>query len=180
MIESETVLVALITAGSGILGALLGAIAAVVGPWWLKKTELQAERTRNEIEARRKAIVEFSNKKLISMQAYHQVFSLGGKDDSLICKIENANQSANELYSYIKKEDGAVKKWINGMGFRAISEKPASMDDLVKIDAFLGIGIQYLIAWHVGELRTSDLRPFGLDKNLKPVWLDSWESPWPD
>ncbi len=176
---SETVQVALITAASGVLGALLGGIGAVFGPWWLKKTELKAERLRYEQESRRKAIVDFSNKKLESMRVYHQVFSLDQTDETLIEKVEEANRSATELYSLIKKEDREVKEWINNMGFRAISEKPKSLEDLVRIDAFLAAGIQHLIAWHAGEITTADLKPFGLNKQNKPVWLEKWESAWP-
>ena len=176
---NETIIIALITAGSGVLGALLGAAGAVIGPWWVKRAEIIAERQQREMESRRKAIVDFANKKLISMQAYHQVFSLGGKDESLLGKVENANISANELYSLISKEDSALKDWINKMGFKAFSAKPSSVQELVKIDAFLSTGVQYIIAWHVGELNTSELKPFGLNSNLEPVWLDSWDSEWP-
>jgi len=179
LMTNETIVIALITAGSGVLGALLGAAGAVVGPWWVKRSEIIAEKQQRETESRRKAIVDFANKKLISMQAYHQVFSLGGKDEALLEKIENANISANELYSLISKEDSALKDWINKMGFKAFSIKPKSVQELVKIDTFLGVGVQYIIAWHVGELSTSDLKPFGLNANLEPVWLDAWDSEWP-
>lgn len=178
--SNETIIIALITAGSGVLGAMMGAAGSVIGPWWVKRSEIIAERHQREMENRRKAIVDFANKKLISMQAYHQVFSLGGADESLLEKVERANISANELYSLISKDDYRLKEWINKMGYKALSIKPKSLQDLIKVDAFLGVGVQYLIAWHVGELNTSELRPFGLNANLEPVWLDTWDSKWPD
>jgi len=177
---NETIAIALITAGSGVLGALLGAAGAVVGPWWVKRSEIIAEKQQFEMERRRKAIVDFANKKLISMKAYHQVFSLGGKDEDLQEKIENANISTNELYSLISKEDSALKDWVNNMSFKAFTIKPSSDQELVKVDVFLGVGVQYIIAWHVGELSTSELKPFGLNANLEPVWLDTWDSEWPN
>lgn len=176
---SETVIIALITGLSGVLGALLGAVAAILGPWWIKRQEIDSQQLNAYIEARRRAIVDFANKKLISMQAYHQVISMGGKDEYFFEKIENSNMSANELYSLIKKEDSALKDWINNMSYKAISIKPSSIQDLVKIDAFLGVGVQYILAWHVGQFSTSDLKPFGLNTDLKPVWLDAWDSEWP-
>lgn len=91
-------------------------------------------------------------------------------------KVEKANSSTNELYSLISKDDSGLKEWINKMGFKAFSIKPESVQNLIKIDAFLGVGVQYLIAWHVGELSTSELRPFGLNANPELVWLDSWDS----
>ena len=177
--KSDTIQIAYIAAGGAILGAFFGAVGSVIGPWWLKKTELDSQRKASEHEARRKAIVEFANKKIDSMREYHQVFTLGHKSDTLIDKLNEANKSATELYSYIKKEDAAVKDWVNQMGHRAILMRPSSINDLVRVDAFLGIGIQYLIAWHVGELATNDLRPYGLDKTNQPVWLESWGFQWP-
>lgn len=177
---TETVQIAIISAGSGIVGALFGAAGAVLGPWWLKKTEIKAEREKINMEARRRAIVEYANNKMDAMKEYHQVFSFGAKSETLTDKINEANKSATELYSRIKKEDAAVKDWINKMSFRAFSAKLSTIKDLIKIDAFLSIGIQYLIAWHVGELSIMDLKPYGLDKNSNPVWLDTWKSPWPE
>ena len=179
LMENETIAIALITAGSGVLGALLGAAGAVVGPWWVKRSEIVAAKKQREAESRRKAVVDFANKKLISMRAYHQVFSLGVKDEYLLDKIENANISANELYSLISKEDSALKDWINKMSFKAFAIKPKSAQELMKIDAFLRVGVQYIIAWHVGELSASEFKPFGLNSNLEPVWLDDWDSEWP-
>ena len=176
---SETVQIAYIAAGSAIIGAFLGAVGAVLGPWWLKKTAIEAERKLNEYEARRKAIVDFTNKKIDSMREYHQVFSLGGTSDTLPDKLDEANKSVTDLYTYIKKEDRAVKDWINKMGYRTSSIQISSNEDLLKADAFLGVGVQYLIAWHVGELATTDLKPYGLDRNNQPVELESWEEAWP-
>ena len=134
---------------------------------------------RLELEARRKAIVYLANKNISSIRIYHQVFALGGKDESVIEKVEEANMSANELYSHIKKEDSALKDWINNMSFKAFAMKPNSEMDLVKVDAFLGVGIQYILSWHNGQFTTEELKPFGLNKELKPVWLETWNSPWP-
>ena len=124
---NETIIIALITAGSGVLGALVGAAGAVIGPWWVKRSEILAEKHQRELENRRKAIVDFANKKLTSMQAYHQVFSLGATDESLLEKIERANVSVNELYSLIGKDDSRLKVWTNKMGFKAFSIKPKSV-----------------------------------------------------
>lgn len=171
--------IALISAGSGVFGALLGAIAAVFGPWWLKKKEVAAEIERNYLEARRLAIVDYANKKMDSIQAYHQVFVLGSDNENLNESINAANKSVAELYSLIKSEDAYVKDWINKMSYKVISLKPKNIDEISKADAFLGIGIQHLISWHTGEIKTSDLQPFGLDKNGNSVWLQSWEDKWP-
>lgn len=177
--ENETIMVALITAASGVLGALLGAAGAIIGPWWVKRAEISSEKHQLEMETRRKAIVDFSNKKIIAIQAYHQVFSLGGRDDALSEKIQNSNLSTNELYSLIGKEDSVLKDWINKMTHKAFFTGSSSINDVSKAQAFLGIGIQYIIAWHSGELKASELKPFGLNSRFEPVWLDSWDSEWP-
>ena len=177
---TETVLIALISAASGVFGALFGALGAVIGPWWLKKLELGAERERSYLDARRAAIVAFSNAKLDVMREYHQVFVLGGSGMGKLTEaIGNANKTATELFSLIKKEDASVKKWINSMGHKSLMLKPKTIEELSRVDAFLGIGVQHLIAWHVGELVTSELRPFGLDKSCESVWLKEWNEPWP-
>lgn len=61
---TETVQIAIISAGSGIVDALFGAAGAVLGPWWLKKTEIKAEREKINMETRRRAIVEYANNKM--------------------------------------------------------------------------------------------------------------------
>lgn len=175
MVMSETVIIALITAASGILGAFLGSVGSVLGPWWIKTKEINAQQLTTYLESRRKAVVDFSNKKLISLQAYHQVISLNGEDELLMKKLEDANKSVNELYSYIKKEDKNVKDWINNMGYIAFSRKPENESELIKINAFLEQGLQYLLAWHVGEITSEELKPFKLDKNFNPVYLSSWD-----
>lgn len=177
--SDNTVLVAIITAGSGILGAILGASGAVLGPWWVKKTELQAQRAASEIEERRKAIVDFADKKSAALTEYHQVFCFGSKSDGLIDLTNAANKSSTELYSRIKKDDALVKDWINKMCFRAFASKPKTFEELTQINAFFHAGIQHLLSWHVGELSTKGLKPFGLDKENNPVWLKDWETAWP-
>jgi hypothetical protein len=67
----------LIRRPSGLFGALLGAIAAVAGPWWPKKLELETERERAYIDLRCVAITEYANSKLAAVYEYQQAVSLG-------------------------------------------------------------------------------------------------------
>lgn len=177
---TEAVQISLITAASGLFGALLGAIAAVVGPWWLKKYEIESERERAYIELRRVAIIEYANSKLAAMQEYQKAFRLGvGVSENTIEALNDANRKTTALFSLIRKEDANLKNWINKMQFKYLNMPVKTPHELAVADAFLGLGIQHLLSWHVGELRTADMKPFGLNSKSESVWLENWDAQWP-
>jgi len=179
-ITDERVLIALISAGSAVVGSLFGAISAVLGPWWLKRLEIKTDREARYLEARRLAIVQFANSKLDSMQQYNQSMLSGVKSENLALAFGEANKRATELYSLISKKDSSVKSWINGMSFKAFTLKPSNIEELCRADSFLGVGIQHLLSWHIGEIHSAGLRPFGLDKSGNSIWLSDWDQPWPE
>jgi len=124
---TEAVQISLITAASGLFGALLGAIAAVVGPWWLKKFEIKSERERDYLASRRTAIIEYANSKLAAMQEYQQAFRLGGEvGEKTIEALNDANRKSTILFSLIKKEDAGIKDWINRMQFKDVLNNSVS------------------------------------------------------
>lgn len=167
---------ALISAGSGALGAFLGAAGAVIGPWWLKKTDHKKE----VHEARRKSIVDFSVKKIAQVTAYNQAFHFGGNGEDFIRANDAFNISVTDLYSRISSRDSYVKQWINEMSFKLFTIVPKDINDVATMQAFIGIAVQELIAWHSGEKTASDLTPFGLDKKGNKVNLKTWQDHWPE
>ena len=179
MSESETVHIALITAGSGIVGAALGAIAAVIGPWWVKKTEINEERARNDKEEMRRALVDLSVKYTEAILEFYQVFSFGKKNSDIVNINNQSNNAITELYSRVKKEDAGFKSWMNGFFARSRAFQIKGVEDLGSVSAFVNVGFLHAISWHVGELSTHELKPFGLDAQGNTVWLSDWNDEWP-
>jgi hypothetical protein len=136
----------LITALAGFFGALVGALAAVIGPWWLRRSDRTATVEADRAEARRVAVVNWVEAVLnLSMQL----------DDEGIERKVKANRAVAELTSRLLPAEKRVDEWIHGLGAYAKS----SVDQSIRFSAFSMAGM-VLIAWQRGDLDQSKLKPF--------------------
>jgi hypothetical protein len=167
---SETVALTLITALAGFLGALLGAVAAVIGPWWLKKSDRKAATESERIEARRAAIVEW----------VHASIALAGQPDPADPKLLDlqvrANQASVELLSRLRGTEFAVAKWINDVGVFGSHEVARD----VRLRAY-SEAAEMIMDWHRGNRGQDQLRPFQIvrveqDGELVGVFSERWPS----
>lgn len=143
---TETVLQSLITAGAGFFGALLGAVGAVFGPWWLRRSERRSETDRADKEARRSAIVEYIDAQVAL--ANH----ISPADEETARRALRANAALVELSSLI--EDEGVAEWLHGLGGMS-----KTTDSDFRRYAY-GTGGRLLTAWHHGNIGPDKLKPF--------------------
>jgi hypothetical protein len=150
---SETVAIALITALAGFFGALLGAASAVVGPWWLSRSERKAQVAAETLEMRRLAIVEWFDAK-VDMAASAE--DPKPSQEQAHARTVRGNRAGTELASRISAEDEAVVAWMSGVSY-VVTTLPAKEQI-----AFIGVAQDLLFRWHRGTLSTSRLKPFEL------------------
>jgi hypothetical protein len=147
---SETVAIALITAFAGFSGALSGAVAAVIGPWWLRRSDRVATSAAEARELRRLALVEWVDAEL----AY-----LAGQTDDVAERAEPAarfHRATMVIASRLTPDEEPVLDWLAGL---------ASASDELDSNSgrsMLSVGTQMIFQWHRGTLPVEKLVPFHL------------------
>jgi len=147
---SETVAISLITASAGFFGALLGAVSAVFGPWWLRRSDRLAEASATRAEERRVAIVEW-----IDAHVYLNLYpNRDPGDPELLSRTQRVNSATTTLTSRLTAKEEALVDWLAGLSGAA--DKYHGQDYL----NFLSVGSQLLLSWHRGTKKLSDMKPF--------------------
>jgi len=149
----ETVAIALITALAGFFGALLGAAGAVVGPWWLSRSERNAQVAAEGLELRRVAIVNWFDAKIDMASTAEDP---NPSQEEAHARTGRENRAGTELASRISADDEAVVAWMSGVSY-VVSTLPAGAQI-----AFISAAQDLLFRWHRGTLPTSSLKPFEL------------------
>jgi hypothetical protein len=145
---SETVAISLITALAGFSGALLGALAAVVGPWWLRRSDRLATEKSGSLEARRLAIVEWLDSQISLMNH----LEIGGTETPALA--ERTNHATFNLLSRFSREEDAVGKWMLSLQLAAeIVGEPGNRE-------YFNVGGQMLLEWQAGVRSTEQVVPF--------------------
>jgi len=161
---SETVSIALITAGAGFFGALLGAVGAVIGPWWVRRSDRLAEAEANRRTERRDAIVEYVDAQV----------ALTGVIDDVDRRKEasrRANASLTLLTSRLEPGEKPVDDWLHGLGTYAVRGLSAGYRQMA-----FGTAGRMLLAWHRGDISMNDLKPYLLHHSGGMIVRDSWPS----
>ncbi|MHA6695630.1 hypothetical protein [Homoserinimonas sp. A520] len=163
---SETVIQSLIAAGAGFFGALVGAIAAVLGPWWLRRSDRTSSERAAHLESRRAAIVEYVDAQ-VSL-ANHVVEA----DEETKARAIRANRALAELTSRLLPGERAVDDWLHGLGvYGAIST-----DTRIRTWGF-GFAGRILLSWHRGETTVAELRPFRIvisEGTVSSIFVNDW------
>lgn len=147
---TQTVAVALITAFAGFAGALVGAAAAVFGPWWLHKAQREAEARDAAAEARRLAIVTWTDANVALANA------IEAKDEKAIAKWAlAANAAQTEVLSRLDRDDTAVRVYLS----QATSTLSFYEDVEARRTAAARAGAA-LLAWHLGVEDHVKLTPY--------------------
>jgi hypothetical protein len=148
---SETVAVALITAITGLVGALLGSVAALFGPSLVSWSTRRAERR----ETRRIRIVEYVKSGVALVNAEAAMATSEGTQAEVYAAMEKLNADSIDLTSHLRRRDRRVKDWM----FQAEIEMGAQTGAQEQRDYWSAIS-STMQDWHVGVPARRALLPF--------------------
>jgi len=159
---------ALISAGSGLVGALVGAVAAVVGPAFLQKRQLREARERDRVDRRTASLAEFISALL---QSSNFLPPFEGEQKAI---PERVNRALTELQLTLNEAEQPVASYVTNL-----AREVAMKDTLNGRWGTVNQGGQALTEWARGVISMSDLTPFefvriGDSGQLMIHALDRW------
>lgn len=169
---SESIHLALVTAGAGLAGAIVGGLSSLAATYFGPKWERERQDDVEFLERRRLAVIGWIRAgQLLAPAVVH-------KRDTRQELAAAFNLAVSELTSLLTSEETAVDNFIHGVsgysgGFKA--------DEGARALVISNAG-RLLIAWHRGSIQASSLRPFklvhsdGISKSTV-VFVDTWTSP---
>lgn len=169
---SETLAIALVSAGSGLIGAIVGGLVTLATTYFGPKWERERLENAEFMERRRLAIVAW-------VRAGHLLATaVTRKDDDLAVKADAFNVAHSDLTSLIRADETHVDNFIHGAGSYSGTFKHNSGARRL----IIGNAGRLLLAWHRGSIPADQLRPFKLvhDSGLNGSSIrhvDAWGSP---
>jgi hypothetical protein len=160
---SETVAIALITALTGLFGALLGSVAALFGPalvgWSTRRAELR--------ETRRTRIVEYvkSGIALVNAEASMSVGEVTQAE--VYGAMAQLNSDTLDFTSHLSRRDQRVKSWMR-QAETLMNAQPGFQEQR---DHWSGISSS-LQDWHAGVPARRALRPFQIRRDGHTVEME--------
>jgi hypothetical protein len=160
---TETVAVALITATTGLLGAVLGSAAALFGPalvgWATRRAEAK--------EMRRVRIVEYVKSGVALVNAEALVEMGAGSQSDVYKAMDKLNADTLDLTSHMRRRHRKVLAWIR----EAEAEMDAQTGAELRRDYWSAISSS-LQNWHAGSPAWRALRPFVIERDGHKVQMD--------
>ena len=147
----ETVMIALVTSATGLASGIVGALAAVWGPWLQRRAERREIAETVAVEARRAAIVELVTANL------HLTNHLFDDDPETAARASRVNAAFTEFSSRIHRNESSVIDWTTNATFLA-----ARLDADDRRVVWHEVG-QQLLAWHRKSIDKDALVPFVFD-----------------
>ncbi|MBX0301356.1 hypothetical protein K2F54_15385 [Cryobacterium sp. 1639] len=157
---TETVAVALITAITGLVGALLGSVAALFGPSLVSSSTRRAERR----EMRRARIVEYVKSGVALVNAEASMATSEGSQAEVYAAMEKLNADTIDLTSHLRRRDRRVKDWMR----QAENEMDAQKGAQEQRDYWSAISSS-MQDWHVGVPARTVLVPFQILRDGQKV-----------
>jgi len=149
----ETVTIALVTAGAGLAGAIVGALASFWGPLLLRRSERREIAEAVAVEARRAAIVELVTANIDLTN--HLI------DDhpETSRRASRVNAAFTDFSSRIHRNESSVIEWTTHVSYLA-----AQLEADERRTVWHEAG-QQLLAWHRNSIDKGALVPFVIDWN---------------
>lgn len=160
---SDDLGVAIIAGAAGFFGALAGAAGAVFGPWWLQRDERTSQSAAGALEARRRAIVQWTDAQVELANAFEGVSLAEVASSDRADEIREASTSANkaqtELLSRLDASDVEVRRFIRG----SVSVLGVYVDSFDRRTAAAHAG-EVLLAWHSGVSSEVPMYPYAVGR----------------
>lgn len=168
MSDETTITIALITAATGLGGALLGAAGAVFGPLLVQSQDRRSARDAESTEQMRKAILRWSDANVS--------LAINRSDPTKVGALsEEINRALNELDSRFGKSDAQGAEFVNGaQAMSCLGAVDPALEAL-----YFGIAGRVLLDWLRGGTKTKELVPFEVRDRVGYIELRSKDADWP-